>query len=223
MKIELKTVLLIIFISSLLGLTYNYFSPTGIPIFPEQKTLKQASDSLFYSSSQDSSETQNIDTGKQNDVQNNDKIKKESPRISLKNDKEKTTANAEVKKVEKKNVQTEPLSINLKQAYILYKKNVLFIDAREPEDYKVAHIKNAINIPMDHFEDYEYMLKKIDKKQQIVTYCAGSECDLSIVLGNVMFDRGYKKLYVFFGGWNDWLKAKYPIESSENKNEKSIN
>ena len=67
------------------------------------------------------------------------------------------------------------------------------------------------------------MLKKIDKKQQIVTYCAGSECDLSIVLGNVMFDRGYKKLYVFFGGWNDWLKAKYPIESSENKNEKSIN
>ena len=218
MKIELKTVLLIILVSSLLGITYNYFSPTGIPLFPEQKTLKQASDSLFYSSSLDSSEIKNIDTGKQTEVKKNNKIEEKSPEISLKNDKEKSIAKNDTKK----NVQTEPLSINLKQAYTLYKKNVLFIDAREPEDYKAAHIKNAINIPMDHFDDYEYMLKKIDKNQQIVTYCAGSDCDLSIVLGNVMFDMGYKKLYVFFGGWNDWQKAKYPVESSGNKNEKNI-
>ncbi len=222
MKIELKTILLIIFISSLLGLTYNYFSSSGIPLFPEQKTLKQASDSLFYPSSQDSSEIKNIDDSQQNEIQKNDNIKEESPQASLNNDKEKTVVKDEVKK-EKGSVQAEPLSINLKQAYTLYKENVLFIDAREPEDYKAAHIKNAINIPMDHFDDYEYMLKKINKNQQIVTYCAGSECDLSIVLGNVMFDEGYKKLYVFFDGWNDWLKAKYPIESSEDKNEKNIN
>jgi len=218
MKIEPKIVLSILFISSLLGLTYNYFSPEGILIFPEQKTLKPANDSLFYSSSQDSSEIKNIDTGKQNEVQKNNKIEEKSHEISLKNDKEKSITKNDTKK----NIQTEPLSINLKQAYTLYKKNVLFIDAREPEDYKAAHIKNAINIPMDHFDDYEYMLKKIDKDQQIVTYCAGSDCDLSIVLGNVMFDEGYKKLYVFFGGWNDWQKAKYPIESSGNKNEKNI-
>ncbi len=218
MKIELKTVLLIILVSSLLGITYNYFSPTGIPLFPEQKTLKQASDSLFYSSSLDSSEIKNIDTSKQTEVKKNNKIEEISPEISLKNDREKSIAKNDTKK----NIQTEPLSINLKQAYTLYKKNVLFIDAREPEDYKAAHVKNAINIPMDHFDDYEYMLKKIDKNQQIVTYCAGSDCDLSIVLGNVMFDMGYKKLYVFFGGWNDWQKAKYPVESSGNKNEKNI-
>jgi rhodanese-related sulfurtransferase len=223
MKIEPKTVLLIIFISSLLGFTYNYFSPTGIPIFPERKILKQASDSLFYSSPQDSNKTNNIDSVKQNETQKKGKIKEGPPQTALKNDKEKTSAKDEVKKEEKEKVQTEPLSINLKQAYILYKKNVLFIDAREPEDYKAAHIKNAINIPMDHFQDYEYMLKNIDKNQPIVTYCAGSECDLSIVLGNVLFDKGYKKLYVFFGGWVEWQKAKYPIESSENKNEKSTN
>ncbi len=206
MKIDSKIVLLIIFVSSLIGLTYNYFSPVGIPLFPEQKTLKQANDSLFYSSLQDSSEIKNIDSSKQNRIQNNDK--------------EKTIAKDEIKKEKKEDIQTEPLSINLKQAYILYKKNILFIDAREPEDYNAAHIKNAINIPMDHFDDYKYMLKKIDKNQQIVTYCAGSECDLSIVLGNVLFDKGYKKLYVFFGGWVDWQKAKYPIESSESKSEK---
>ena len=214
---NLKTAILIIIISSLIGLTYNYFSPVGIPFFPEQKTLKQANDSLFYSSLQDSSKIKNIDSSKQNEIHNNDKIKEESPQVSLKSDNEKKASNNEVKK---EDIQTEPLSINLKQAYILYQKNILFIDAREPEDYNAAHIKNAINIPMDHFEDYEYMLKKILKNQQIVTYCAGSECDLSIVLGNVLFDKGYKKLYVFFGGWVDWQKAKYPIESSESKSEK---
>jgi rhodanese-related sulfurtransferase len=217
MKIELKIVVLIIITGSLIGLTYNYFSPEAIPLFPEQKTLKQANDSLFYTSSQDSSEIKNIDSSKQVVVQKKDKIKEDSSKI---NDKEKTIAEDEVKKEKKEEVQKEPLSINLKQAYILYQKNILFIDAREPEDYKAAHIKNAINIPMDHFDDYKYMLKNIDKNQQIVTYCAGSECDLSIVLGNVMFDMGYKKLYVFFGGWVDWQKAKYPIESSEGKSEK---
>ena len=130
---------------------------------------------------------------------------------------EKTIKNEVEKEAVKKDVQSEPLSINLKQAYSLYKKNTLFIDAREPEDYRLAHIKNAINLPMDHFDDYKSMLEKIDKDQPIVTYCAGTDCDLSIVLSNVLYDMGYKKLYIFFGGWNEWLNAKYPTETSESE------
>jgi hydroxyacylglutathione hydrolase len=72
---------------------------------------------------------------------------------------------------------------------------------------------------MDHFDDYKYLLDKIDKSQPVVTYCAGSDCDLSIVLGTALSDLGYKKIFVFFGGWNDWLEAKYPIEKEQVKNE----
>lgn len=181
MEIDLKTVFLIIFISSLMGLTYNYFSPSGIPIFPEKKTLKQASDSLFYPS-----------------ITNSGNISSEEI-------------------IEKENAQTEPLSINLKQAYELYKRDILFIDAREPEDYKIGHIKNAINIPADHFDYYEFKLNKIDKDQPVVTYCAGSDCDLSIVLGNILSETGYKKIFVFFDGWDKWIDAKYPVEINDEK------
>ena len=205
MKIDLKIVFSIIFISSLLGLAYNYFSPKGIPIFPEEKTLKWASDSLFNPIVKDSIEIKGTLNKRREQIEGETKVI------------EKTIKNEVEKEAVKKDVQTEPLSINLKQAYSLYKKNTLFIDAREPEDYRLAHIKNAINLPMDHFDDYKYMLEKIDKDQPIVTYCAGTDCDLSIVLSNVLYDMGYKKLYIFFGGWNEWFNAKYPTETSESK------
>jgi len=205
MKINLKIVFSIIFISSLLGLAYNYFSPKGIPIFPEEKTLKWASDSLFNTAIKDSIEIKDTINKRREQIEGETKVI------------EKTIKNEVEKEAVKKDVQTEPLSINLKQAYSLYKKNTLFIDAREPEDYRLAHIKNAINLPMDHFDDYKSMLEKIDKDQPIVTYCAGTDCDLSIVLSNVLYDMGYKKLYIFFGGWNEWLNAKYPTETSESK------
>ena len=205
MKIDLKIVFSIIFISSLLGLAYNYFSPKGIPIFPEEKTLKWASDSLFNTTIKDSIEIKDTLNKRREQIEEETEVR------------EKTIKNEVEKEAVKKDVQTEPLSINLKQAYSLYKKNTLFIDAREPEDYRLAHIKNAINLPMDHFDDYKYMLEKIDKDQPIVTYCAGTDCDLRIVLSNVLYDMGYKKLYIFFGGWNEWLNAKYPTETSESK------
>jgi len=205
MKIDLKIVFSIIFISSLLGLAYNYFSPKEIPIFPEEKTLKWASDSLFNTTIKDSIEIKDTLNKRREQIEEETEVR------------EKTIKNEVEKEAVKKDVQTEPLSINLKQAYSLYKKNTLFIDAREPEDYRLAHIKNAINLPMDHFDDYKSMLEKIDKDQPIVTYCAGTDCDLSIVLSNVLYDMGYKKLYIFFGGWNEWLNAKYPTETSESE------
>jgi rhodanese-related sulfurtransferase len=212
MEIDLKSVFLIIFISSLLGLAYNYFSPSGIPIFPEKKTLKQASDSLLYPPIADTNKVKSSAFNK------NEVVIEESLKDSLMMKKEKT-AIKDIPRIttEKEDVQKEPLSINLKQAYILYKRNTLFIDAREPEDYRIGHIKNAINIPADHFDDYEFKLDKIDKDQPIVTYCAGSDCDLSIVLGNILSDMGYKKIYVFFGGWNNWIDANYPVETNAEK------
>jgi rhodanese-related sulfurtransferase len=212
-EIDLKTVFLIIFISSLMGLAYNYFSPSGIPIFPGKKTLQQASDSLLYPSITDTDKVSST-------ISKNEEIIEEPLKDSLMVEKERSAIKDGVKRketIKKEDVQTEPLSINLKQAYTLYKRNTLFIDAREPEDYRIGHIKNAINIPADHFDDYEFKLDKIEKEQPIVTYCAGSDCDLSIVLGNILFDMGYKKIYVFFGGWNDWIDANYPIETRGEK------
>ena len=53
----------------------------------------------------------------------------------------------------------------------------------------------------------------LSKEKPMVIYCGGTDCDLSILLGNLLFEQGYKQVYVFFGGWFDWLSANYPVEN----------
>jgi rhodanese-related sulfurtransferase len=217
MKINIKVVFLIIAISSLLGLIYNYFSPSGIPLIADEKKLQWAEDSLLNSTYEKNfQKTDTLDITRKEDL-----IKEVNSSLDQIEKKKKKTDEEKLNKESNKNEETEPsepTAIHLKQAYNLYQQNVLFIDAREPDDYQYAHIKNAINIPFDHFDEYKHLLNDIDKERIIVTYCAGTDCDLSILLGNILFDMGYKKVYIFFGGWNEWLKANYPVEK-ENQTE----
>jgi rhodanese-related sulfurtransferase len=111
----------------------------------------------------------------------------------------------------------EAKTINLTQAKKLYDRDVLFIDARAPEDFEAAHIKDAMNIPFDNFDEYKHLLDFVDKYETIITYCGGTDCDLSILLGNTLFEMGYKQTYIFFGGWNDWIEAGYPVEQGKEK------
>jgi len=215
MKLNIKVVFLIIVISSLLGLIYNYFSPSGIPLIADEKKLQWAEDSIFNSTNEKNfQKTDTLDiTRKENLIK---EVNSSLDQIEKKTDEEKL--NKETQKKEETEL-SEPAAIHLNQAYKLYQQNVLFIDAREPADYQYAHIKNAINIPFDHFDEYKHLLNNIDKDRTIVTYCAGTDCDLSILLSNILFEMGYKKVYIFFGGWNEWLEANYPIEKENQAEE----
>lgn len=112
---------------------------------------------------------------------------------------------------------TKPEAIKVDLAYKLFLEGKKFIDARPADEYKESHIRGAINIPFYGSENYESILNQISKDEMIVTYCSGDDCDLSILLGDELFAKGYKKVYVFFGGWNDWLKMGYPIERKQNE------
>ncbi|MDO8549960.1 MAG: rhodanese-like domain-containing protein [Ignavibacteria bacterium] len=216
MKIDVKIILFIVFISSLLGLIYNYFSPSGIPLIAEEKKLHWAEDSLFNSTYEESFQKTDTLTRKEDVTEDMKSIPEQD-----KEKENKITDEDKINKEPKKKEETElsePAAINLEQAYKLHQQNVLFIDARGPADYQYAHIKNAINIPFDHFEEYKHLLNNIDKDKTIITYCAGTDCDLSILLGNILFEMGYKRVYIFFGGWNEWLEANHPIEK-ENQTE----
>jgi rhodanese-related sulfurtransferase len=210
MKINLNVILVILIASSLLGLFYNYFSPTGIPLIAKERTLKWAEDSLLTDSFNEVPDTSDF---KQENQKTNITNNTNPDTVQTKTDKKitaKDKQNEEPKKVEP--VLIEPAAINLNQAYGLFNQNILFIDAREPADYQYAHIKNAINIPFDRFDEYKHLIDKIDKDQPVITYCAGTDCDLSILLGNLLFETGYKRVYIFFGGWNEWTEANYPVE-----------
>lgn len=106
----------------------------------------------------------------------------------------------------------EAKAITLKQAYALYNRKVLFIDARDYIEYEIGHINNAVSLPYLDFDEYKTILDTIPKSMPIVAYCDGEDCDLSILLGDKLFESGYKEVYIFFGGWIDWQMADYPVE-----------
>lgn len=193
-EINFKKVLIIIITSSFIGLTYNYFNPFGIAISKDKRVLKF----------QD--ENSQIE---KNNYESKKNISKHIDDADLQTTKEKSIDN-QIKNNNEPAL-TKPSGIKLNRAYQLFKQGVTFIDARPIEEFANGHIKGAINIPFYGSENYESVLNKISKQEVIVTYCTGEECELSILLGDELFSKGYQNVYIFFGGWNDWQKNNYPI------------
>lgn len=198
-----------------MGLVINYFNPEGIPLIREKIELKWAPDSLFLdlnesnpSSLKDSSSLNITEIDQQKQVEN------KQPEVVIKDEQEQPPSESKpIKEEIKKAIAfTEPKAITLEQAYTLFNKDVKFVDSRDEADYIIGHITNSINIPFDDFDNHKQKLEKLSKEKPLVIYCAGTDCDLSHLLANLLFEQGYKQVYVFFGGWNEWLNASYPTE-----------
>lgn len=208
----------IVITSSILGLVFNYFNPAGIPLIREKLELKWAPDSLFLEPNQDTIEVTEVTTNSQN---NENQLKVEKPETVINKEeiklvqKDPQKITEEIKEEEEEiSAFTEPAAITLEQAYKLYNTGVIFIDARDESDFLAGHITNAINIPFDDYDNHMQKLKQLSKKKPMVIYCAGTDCDLSHLLANLLFEQGFKQVYVFFGGWIEWTNANYPIEQT---------
>jgi len=107
---------------------------------------------------------------------------------------------------------TEPMSINLEFAkYLFDNETAIFIDAREVEDFELGHIKDAINIPYDYYEEYEDTIDELDDMGTYIIYCSGGECSLSLDLADYLFnEKVFEKVLIFEGGWPEWRDAGYP-------------
>jgi 3-mercaptopyruvate sulfurtransferase SseA len=57
-------------------------------------------------------------------------------------------------------------------------------------------------------------LEKLDPGRHIITYCDGEDCNASIDLAADLKMMGFANVNFFFGGWQEWRDAGYPIESS---------
>lgn len=111
----------------------------------------------------------------------------------------------------------DPPIIKLSEAFDRWaSKSYLFIDAREPEEYKAGHIQGAISLPYDYFDEYkDKVVPTIPKDTLVVTYCSGTECEASLYLARLLKEQyGFTKLEIFFGGWMQWSNANLPVDSS---------
>ena len=97
------------------------------------------------------------------------------------------------------------------------RKASIFLDARPPDEYKEGHIPGALSFYADDFEKMAPQVLPLlpDKTKEIVAYCHGTSCDLSIHLAQKLVEQGYTNVKVFFGGWPEWKKAGYPITQGD--------
>ena len=105
------------------------------------------------------------------------------------------------------------LAISLDKAKDFFENGVLFIDARDEVYYNDGHIKNAMKnvFLMELIFNIE---DKQTKEDPIVVYCGDPGCGDSEDLAYDLQNEGFKKLFVFKGGWLEWSAANYPAGRS---------
>ena len=188
MDLNFSKIFSIILISFLISLLYNQFNQNGLSFVREEKLLNWESDSLNSYEINDSS------------------ISAEGPIITAKP----SDSAIIIEKNESIESYQKPKAIKLDLAYRLFKDGIKFIDARSQEEFAEGHIKEAVNIPFYGSEKYLDVINGLNKNDIIVTYCSGADCDISILSGNELFEMGFRKVYVFIGGYDEWTKYNYP-------------
>lgn len=103
---------------------------------------------------------------------------------------------------------------DIEQAKKLYDSgSVLLVDARSAHLYQKGHIKGAVSLPVDRFDEYiDSFLDAHPDASDIVVYCSGRECDQAHRLAQQLMNVGYEKCRVFIDGFEGWRNAGYPIE-----------
>ena len=103
--------------------------------------------------------------------------------------------------------------LTMNQAFNLWQNSGIFIDTREPDEYEEGHIPGALNLPFEQWDDYWYLVEPyLDVDSELILYCGGLDCELSLFAARELQIIGYPNSYIFFGGYHKWVKARMPVE-----------
>ena len=110
---------------------------------------------------------------------------------------------------------TKPVESSVSLAFedaraLFLKGDVLFVDARHSYDFGIGHIRGAISVPLQEFDEHHPMLEIIPKDRPLIVYCDGAECNSSKELALKLKAAGYTDVKVFFGGWTEWVSHDQP-------------
>ncbi|NOZ46852.1 MAG: rhodanese-like domain-containing protein [Chlorobi bacterium] len=87
---------------------------------------------------------------------------------------------------------------------------VVLLDAREINEYKISHIKNAIYVGYNDFDIDK--LKTINKNKTIIVYCSIGY--RSEKVAEIVSKNGFSNVYNLYGGIFDWINQDFPVVNS---------
>jgi rhodanese-related sulfurtransferase len=91
--------------------------------------------------------------------------------------------------------------------------SLVLVDALAPLSFGAAHLPSAINIPPERVD--ALAPRRIPSLDTIVVvYCAGPDCDSSVIVAGRLVELGYRNVFHYAGGKKDWKDAGLPLESA---------
>lgn len=113
--------------------------------------------------------------------------------------------------VDKARTATKQVTIGELKAAIDGAENVVVLDVREPNEYEVAHIPGAINVPRGLLE-FSIWPVVPNKEAKIYVYCkTGARAALATKTLN---ELGYVNALAVATGGVAWVKAGYSVQTS---------
>lgn len=113
--------------------------------------------------------------------------------------------------LKKLNSQTVPY---IKVEELKIKSNYIFLDAREPKEFNVSHIENAILVGFDKFDGNKMTTIIKDKNATIVVYCSIGV--RSEKIGEKLLKLGYKNVFNLYGGIFEWKNSGGKVVTNRN-------
>ncbi|WP_299013174.1 rhodanese-like domain-containing protein [uncultured Polaribacter sp.] len=96
------------------------------------------------------------------------------------------------------------------QTLALPKTEAILLDAREPKEYEVSHLKDAIYVGYNKFKLKETVAKlPKDKDAKIVVYCSLGV--RSETVAHKLIEAGYTNVYNLYGGIFKWKNNNFKV------------
>ena len=106
--------------------------------------------------------------------------------------------------------------VSVKEAHQL--KDVVFLDAREIDEYEVSHLPGAKYIGYKNLNDA--VLKQVPKDKRIVVYCSIGY--RSEKIGEKLKKKGYTRVYNLYGSIFEWANEGYALEDKSGQPTKRV-
>ncbi|MFH1912888.1 MAG: rhodanese-like domain-containing protein [Pseudomonadota bacterium] len=105
--------------------------------------------------------------------------------------------------------------VEIKDATMLFASGrAIFLDARSRLEYNYGHIKGALLLPPDEFDElYPVLASKLGRAEVLITYCDGERCPLSHDLAHKLAAQGLTTVRVLINGWTVWTGEQLPTET----------
>jgi rhodanese-related sulfurtransferase len=87
------------------------------------------------------------------------------------------------------------------------------VEVLMPKEFQRLHIQGAENIPLK--EIGKQATSRFGREDTIVVYCADEQCQASPKAAEKLEAFGYRNVYDYEGGKQDWVEAGYPVEGDE--------